>query len=264
MTSDSFCAMDGWMCGYNVQRVIDPAMASNPLKSHIRDWQEMASADPLRAISGQRKHWTFEEFLATAKPHMEQLFSVMEGLDLPRTFDCALEFGCGAGRFLCHLEKRFGEVWGVDVSEDMLRLARRYNPSCRFHLNTTAGLEVFPNSRFDLVYSFLVLQHLPAPPLIVNYIKEFLRILKPGGLAAFQIPDHLSMRWRIQPRRRMYQLLRNLGINGERLQSWNLLPMRLTAVSEKIVESAVSEVGGKVVRIDFLGRPEGAMYYCTK
>lgn len=239
-------------------------MAIYPLKAHIRDWQEMAAVNPFQAISGQNKQWNIDEFFATAKPHMDQLFSVAGSLGLPKAYDRALEFGCGAGRFLPHFGKRFREVWGADVSPEMIDLASKCNPTCKFHLVTGADLKFFPDNHFDLIYSFLVLQHLPNTAAIVGYIQDFMRILRPGGLAAFQVPDRLSLRWRIQPRRRVYRLLRALGVRGGRLQSHGFLPMRFTAASQRIVRSAVSAVGCEVLSIEALGAPEGLMYYCTK
>lgn len=233
-------------------------------RSHIRDWQDMASHDPLRAISGQKRNWQQEEFLATAKPHVDQLFEVASSIGLPKAYDRVLEFGCGAGRFLRYFEMRFAEVWGVDVSQDMIDLAKKYNPRCRFHLNATADLRFFPAGHFDLIYSFLVLQHLPHRSLIEQYLREFIRILKPGGLAAFQVPDRLGIRWRIQPRRRIYHVLHSLGFSSKRLQGWNLLPMSLIAMSEDRIRSIVCELGASMLHKKALGGTEGFMYYCTK
>src|SRR5262249_30164986 len=117
------------MSEYNTQQS-DIRMTFDRLKSHIRDWQDMASFDPFRAISGQKKDWQIDEFFATAQPHMDRLFSTASSLNLPKSYGSALEFGCGAGRFLRHFEKRFTEVWGVDVSPTMIELATRYNPRC--------------------------------------------------------------------------------------------------------------------------------------
>ena len=238
-------------------------MAPDSLKSHIQDWQEMAAADPMRAISGQRKQLDLEEFFATAKPHMDQLFSVARPIGLPKEFDRALEFGCGAGRFLPHFEKRFKEVWGADVSPEMIDLASKHNPRCKFHLVTRPDLKFFPNNHFDLIYSFLVLQHLPNRSAIAGYIGEFIRILRPGGLAAFQVPDRLSFRWRVQPRRRAYKILHALGFGPKRLQSWNLLPMRMTAIPRSAVRQAVSEAGGSI-RSEAPSANDGVFYFCTK
>ncbi len=239
-------------------------MAFNRLRSHIQDWQEMAAVDPLRAISGLRKQWNLAEFFTTAQPHMDQLFSAASSLGLPKTPGRALEFGCGAGRFLRYFEAHFKEVWGVDVSEEMLKLASQHNPRCKFHLITAMDLGFFPDDHFDLVYSFLVLQHLPAESMIASYLKEFIRVLRPGGVAAFQIPNRLGVRWTIQPRRRAYHLLRTLGFQPKVLQSRNLLPMSLIAMSGNTVAAIVSGAGGRMCREETLGGNEGIMYYCTK
>ena len=239
-------------------------MTPDRLKSHIQDWQDMASFDPFLAISGQRKDWQIEEFFATAKPHMDRLFSTASLLDLPKSYGRALEFGCGAGRFLRHFEKRFSEVWGVDVSTTMIDLATQYNPRCNFHLNNTGDLQFFDNGYFDLIYSFLVLQHLPNESLVENYLREFIRVLKPGGLAAFQIPNRLNMRWKVQPRRRLYHLLHSLGFSSARLQSWRLLPMSLLAISDGVVGRIISSAGGSVCEIQNLSGNDGLIYFCTK
>ena len=46
----------------------------------------------------------------------------------------------------------------------------------------------FSDSTFDLVYSRIVLQHMPVE-LQGRFVAEFIRIIKPGGLAAFQTPS---------------------------------------------------------------------------
>jgi SAM-dependent methyltransferase len=40
----------------------------------------------------------------------------------------------------------------------------------------------------DMVYSWLVLQHMPRQ-LALGYISEFARVTKPGGVMVFQVPD---------------------------------------------------------------------------
>ena len=54
---------------------------------------------------------------------------------------------------------------------------------------------------FDFVYSSLVLQHMK-PEYSQNYIKEFLRILAPGGLVYFQLPAEQEKPAALDPARR--------------------------------------------------------------
>src|SRR5207248_4370527 len=70
----------------------------------------------------------------------------------------------------------------------LARLLRRQR--CHFVVNPANDLTLFPDDSFDLIYSSLVLQHM-RPEYSLNYIKEFLRVLAPGGLLVFQIPSRL-------------------------------------------------------------------------
>ncbi len=103
-----------------------------------------------------------------------------------------LDFGCGPGRLTQALATRFDEVTGVDVAPAMIERARSYagasGSRCRFEVNARPDLSMFADRTFDLVYSNLVLQHIP-PELSRGYIAEFVRVLKPGGIAVFQVPS---------------------------------------------------------------------------
>jgi SAM-dependent methyltransferase len=50
----------------------------------------------------------------------------------------------------------------------------------------------------DFVFSYLVLQHLPEETLALQYIREMLRVLRPGGVFLFQFNGGLepTMNWR--------------------------------------------------------------------
>ncbi len=52
-------------------------------------------------------------------------------------------------------------------------------------------LTLLGDERFDLVYTNMVLQHMP-PAFSARYIGEFVRVLSPGGVAVFQIPARPS------------------------------------------------------------------------
>jgi 2-polyprenyl-3-methyl-5-hydroxy-6-metoxy-1,4-benzoquinol methylase len=102
----------------------------------------------------------------------------------------ALDFGCGIGRLTQALGRHFVQVDGVDISSEMIGLAKQHNrhKHCFYHHNATGDLALFAVDTFDLVYSMIVLQHMPSH-LAKGYIREFLRVVRPGGYAVFQIPD---------------------------------------------------------------------------
>jgi SAM-dependent methyltransferase len=87
---------------------------------------------------------------------------------------------------------------GVDVASSMIELARSYNKhgeQCHYHVNTHDDLRLFTDASFDFVLSLLVLQHM-APTYAKRYIADFIRVLRPGGVAYLQVPSSAA-----QPRR---------------------------------------------------------------
>lgn len=232
-------------------------MSPDVLDRHRRDWEELAAVDPLWAILAAPEWrgggWPLEEFFATGEAEIGQVLEVAAGLGYPQLHERALDFGCGVGRLTRALEGRFQEAVGIDISEEMIRLARELNPGEKpsFELNTRSDLTQFPSDSFDFVYSALVLQHLPRKELVRSYLSEFLRVLRPGGLAVFQTLSHIPLARRIQPRRRAYALLHRVGFSHELLLSrLKLVPVRLMTISEADVRNTVQAGGGIVERVE--------------
>ena len=105
-----------------------------------------------------------------------------------------VEYGCGVGRVTMALARSFRHVDAYDISAGHLELARQRARelglgNVRFHecaANILADLEPC-----DAYYSRIVLQHNP-PPLITQLIRKALTALRPGGIAAFQVPSYIS------------------------------------------------------------------------
>ena len=96
----------------------------------------------------------------------------------------ALEIGCGPGRLMKPLSRHFGEIHGVDVSDEMIRLARERLadiPHAHVHATNGASLAQFADESFDFVYSYAVFQHIPSRDVVLEYMREIRRVLKPGG-----------------------------------------------------------------------------------
>jgi SAM-dependent methyltransferase len=100
-----------------------------------------------------------------------------------------LEIGCGIGRFLKPLACRFKHVYGLDFSKRMLKAAKKYCaclPNISFQINDGKTLENVANDSIDYCVSAGVFQHIDNIDVIISYIKEALRVLKPGGVFLFQ------------------------------------------------------------------------------
>jgi SAM-dependent methyltransferase len=161
-----------------------------------KNWDEFGKTDPLWAIltNPGRKggKWDPEEFFASGRQDIAGVMRRAQAFGLPARREAALDFGCGVGRLTQALCAWFERSCGVDIAPSMIELARRYNThggKCEYFLNADSDLRIFPDDSFDFVYSKIVLQHME-PRYSTSYIREFVRVLRPGGLVVFQIPDH--------------------------------------------------------------------------
>ena len=94
------------------------------------------------------------------------------------------------------LARTFDRCDGVDISETMVELARKYNrhgEACQYHVNLESNLALFESNTFDFIFSTIVLQHNP-PDTAEHYISEFCRVLSPGGVAVFDMTASLNVR----------------------------------------------------------------------
>jgi len=103
------------------------------------------------------------------------------------------DFGCGCGRNTFFLAERMRWVIGYDISPGHLREAERWmvETDARNVIFIQGEEEsLFPSmfrECYDLVFSVLVLQHIP-PDISMRYIREFTQLLSPGGVGFFHIP----------------------------------------------------------------------------
>ena len=95
---------------------------------------------------------------------------------LPANCEQALEIGCGTGSFARRLAERCCNVTALDLSPEMIRVARersRQFENLQFELADAMAWD-FPNSRFDFVCSIATLHHLDQRELLPK-IKDALR-----------------------------------------------------------------------------------------
>jgi SAM-dependent methyltransferase len=157
-------------------------------------WNTFGEKDPLWAVLTDRERrggkWPAEEFFATGRQEIDGVLRLADSLGLPAARNDALDFGCGAGRLTQALADHFASVVGVDIAPSMLAAAERHNThaNCRFALNERPDLSLFADASFDVVYTTIVLQHMP-PGLALGYVAEFARVLREGGLAVFTLPS---------------------------------------------------------------------------
>ncbi len=162
------------------------------LEEASRNWTALGEDDPLWVVltdpDKKGNRWNADEFFATGEAAIAEIFQRLQAVGVPRSLDRALDFGCGVGRLTQALASRFEAVDGVDISASMIRHAGNFNrfpARVKYHLNVRTDLEPFPSNQYDFICSLIALQHTP-PRFQQNYLADFRRLLKPGGIAYFQ------------------------------------------------------------------------------
>lgn len=109
-----------------------------------------------------------------------------------------LDLACSVGQSTTGLKRRFpdAQVWGIDHSAPMLRVAHRravlLDSDVTFaqRLTEQTGL---PDNHIDLAFAFILFHELPIR-IIEATVKEMARVLRPGGMFhVFDFLDSASM-----------------------------------------------------------------------
>jgi SAM-dependent methyltransferase len=177
-----------------------------------RDWELLGQTDPYFAVltapqyRGDLSAADRAEFFRSGEAHVAQVLSIIRSrLDPGFTPARALDFGCGVGRVLIPLVARCREVTGVDVSAAMLAEARRNcDAAGALHVKLLPSDDALSavEGEFDLVHSFIVLQHVPVRR-GEHIVRELAARLAHGGVGVFHItyaravtpPIHRLLYW---------------------------------------------------------------------
>lgn len=103
-----------------------------------------------------------------------------------------LDAGCGSGHFALALAERGVRVTGVDFSSEMIRLARGHaacqGPAVEWRVGDISGLDDAAGA-YDAILARVVL---PFVPHLTATLREFRRVLRPGGRLLASVPGALS------------------------------------------------------------------------
>lgn len=159
-----------------------------------RDWESFAQKEPywsvLSAEEFRGKNLSpevMDRFFRSGVEHVESIVNILSSrFGIPRTFDVALDFGCGVGRFLFALAGVSKKAIGLDVSPTMLSLCGRHAEERRVDnielYRSDDGLTAARQytGAVDLITSYLVFQHIP-PRRGYKIFHGLLQLLRPGG-----------------------------------------------------------------------------------
>lgn len=169
-------------------------MDTSLLSKMKADWDARARENARFFVQTEKKNWSDSEFFQSGRINVQNEIVP----DLPAICGSrppqdlrVLEIGCGVGRLTRALAEIFGEVHGIDISEEMIRQAKINLSDCNnvyVYQGNGCDLSAIPHELvFDFAFSFIVFQHIPSQSVIENYIAEVSLRLIPGSLFKFQV-----------------------------------------------------------------------------
>lgn len=160
----------------------------------LRDnWDRLGARDPMWAVltwkGREDGKWNADEFFRTGEHELANWGEVLATAGVSLSARRALDFGCGLGRIAEALCLHVDHYLGVDLAASMIAGARLYNrlgARANFEWNEREDLSRYCDASFELVYTCYVLQHMH-PTYSERYLKEFARVLAPGGILLAQV-----------------------------------------------------------------------------
>lgn len=104
----------------------------------------------------------------------------MEGMLRPDHSKLIVDFGCGPGRDVPFYVDRGFDVIGVDVSGELLKIAKAASPNQKFIQSDFATVDIKANSAAIVIHSS-TLQHVPKESL-ERVLRKSFETLEPGGI----------------------------------------------------------------------------------
>ncbi|MDW6023576.1 class I SAM-dependent methyltransferase [Mesorhizobium sp. BAC0120] len=136
-----------------------------------------------------------------------------------------LDIGCGIGRLECALHQKVRSIVGIDISPEMVRIAReRCAEQRNVRIQLTSGMDLaqFPNAAFDCTVALDAFPYLQmASDLAERHVAEASRVLRPNGdlvILNFSYRDSVEMD--------LAELLRFADRYGFRIRTNGIRPFR--------------------------------------
>lgn len=104
-------------------------------------------------------------------------------------FDSLLDVGCGDGRLLFELDKKFKnkKLAGIDYSARSIAFAKAFNPNIKFLVGNITK-DPLTEEKYDAVTLIEVLEHI-APESAPGFLVKLAGYLKPGGMLLLTVPS---------------------------------------------------------------------------
>ncbi len=119
--------------------------------------------------------------------------------------DKILDIGCGSGRMVKILKDKNIDYVGIDISEALIKIARKRYPNNNFMVDDGLSLS-FPDCTFDKIFCIRTFHHIPSFVLRTRFLSEIARVLKPNGLLVITVWNL----WGLKNARNVKAVLKNI------------------------------------------------------
>jgi SAM-dependent methyltransferase len=233
-------------------------------------WERFGRQDPYYGVysvdefrQGNLDDAALERFFASGAADVERALTLARRAAGPDFAPAAvLDHGCGVGRLVVNFARDAERVVGVDVSPSMLAEARR---NC--DRRGLGGVELVRADRlgslapeFDLVHSFIVLQHIP-PAQGIPIVETLARLVRPGGAGVLHLPVAApDRRTRLHTwTTRSVPFAYNLA-NLARRRPWSYPHMQMNVYDLNAVTERLTGLGYERVTLELHRPATGAAY----
>jgi 2-polyprenyl-3-methyl-5-hydroxy-6-metoxy-1,4-benzoquinol methylase len=109
--------------------------------------------------------------------------------------DVLLSVGCGDGTVVKGLSDSVNRVIALDVSENALRVAKKFNHANNIEYILTPIEKFETTEKFNVIVLFEVIEHVYDPLLVLKKINQ---LLVPGGVVLISTPNYMRLTRRVK------------------------------------------------------------------
>jgi ubiquinone/menaquinone biosynthesis C-methylase UbiE len=211
---------------FKVQNILQASESIDDAKSK---WNRLAVKNArYYVLTNKGESITEEDFRSAGMADVDTHFikdDLIRNILTDRANVNVLEIGCGIGRLSEFIAPKVEKLFAIDISEEMISQGRkRLNHINNIELYSTDGVSLpLGSDSVEIVFSFIVFQHMPSKEIVRKNMEEISRVLRVGGIAKIQlrgVPVNKN-EWYYGPsftKKDAYKLIRDLPLEIVKLE----------------------------------------------